>query len=316
MREIELLFKVAQMYYEQGLTQKEIGDKLYISRSNISRLLKQAQESGIVEITVHYPFERKRRIEAEFQRRFDLEEIRIVDTGNNTAFDCYAATTKLAASYINMQLNNDSVLALTCGNSICGMVHELRPRKYLPEMQVVPLMGSIESSNVIIDGHYLVRQVAEIYGCRHYYIMSPFWMDDEEMCRSLIRRPAIVETLTLAEHASIMCTGIGHNMRTGYLIREGDSMLIDIGAVGYIAGYYFDKNGQILELPELYGKMICAGRQMFEIPLRCAVVADVEKDVATLAALRGGLINALVTNMSLANKILELDDKKRKALKQ
>ena len=93
-------------------------------------------------------------------------------------------------------------------------------------------------------------------------------------------------------------------------------MLIDIGAVGYIAGYYFDKNGQILELPELYGKMICAGRQMFEIPLRCAVVADVEKDVATLAALRGGLINALVTNMSLANKILELDDKKRKALKQ
>ena len=47
MQELELLFKVAQLYYEQGLTQNEIAKKLYISRSNISRLLTQAREAGI-----------------------------------------------------------------------------------------------------------------------------------------------------------------------------------------------------------------------------------------------------------------------------
>ena len=62
MQELELLLKVAQLYYEQGLTQNEIAKKLFISRSNISRLLTQAREAGIVEIKVHYPFERKRRI--------------------------------------------------------------------------------------------------------------------------------------------------------------------------------------------------------------------------------------------------------------
>lgn len=310
MREIELLFKVAQLYYEQGLTQKEIGDKLYISRSNISRLLKQAQEAGIVEVTVHYPFERKRRYEVEFQRKFKLEEIRIVDSGARSGFDSYTATTKLAASYLNMQLNNSSILALTCGNSICGMVHELRPRKYLPDMQVVPLMGSIESSNIILDGHYLVRQVAEVYGCRHSYIMAPFQVDDEQMCQNLMRRTSVAETLMLAESATIMCTGIGHDMKKGYLAEHGLIAPAEKGAVGFIAGYYFDENGEIIDIPELYGRIVCAGRKMFDIPLRCAIVADSEKAEATLAALKGGLVNVLVTNTTLAEKILDLHEKR------
>ena len=77
MQELELLLKVAQLYYEQGLTQNEIAKKLFISRSNISRLLTQAREAGIVEIKVHYPFERKRRIEVEFN--FADQHQRILD---------------------------------------------------------------------------------------------------------------------------------------------------------------------------------------------------------------------------------------------
>lgn len=306
-----MLFKVAQLYYEQDLTQNDIANKLYISRSNVSRLLKQAHEEGIVEVIVHYPFERMRRIEIEFQKRFNLEEIRIVDSGDRTVFDNYTATTKLAASYINMQLNNNSVLALTCGNSICGMVHELRPKKYLPDMQVVPLMGSIESSNVIVDGHYLVRQVAEMYGCRHYYIMAPFRVEDEKMCQHLMSRPAVVETLTLGENATIMCTGIGSSVKSAYLTAEEKEAFEHKGAIGYIAGYYFDKTGTIVNAPEFYNKMICASKNMFRIPTRCAVVADIIKARATHAALRGGLINALVTNTAVANKILEYDDRSR-----
>lgn len=311
MQELELLFKVAQLYYEQNNTQNEIANKLYISRSNVSRLIKQAHEQGIVEIIVHYPFERMRRIEVEFQKRFDLEEIRIVDSGDRTIFDNYVATTKLAASYVNMLLNNDSVLALTCGNSICGMVHEMRPKRYLPDMQVVPLMGSIESANPIVDGHYLVRQVSEIYGCRHHYIMTPFRVDDEATCKSLLSRPAVVETLTLAENASVMCTGIGSNVKSTYLTPEEKEALVHGGAIGFIAGYYFNTEGEIIEVPEFYDKMICASQRMFSIPVRCAVVADMVKAKATLAALRGGLINALVTNTAVANRILAYDDKSR-----
>ena len=71
----------------------------------------------------------------------------------------------------------------------------------------------------------------------------------------------------------------------------------------------FDKNGKIIDLPQLYNRLVCADMQMFRIPIRCAIVADEKKAMATLAALRGGLINALITNTVVASKIIKLDDK-------
>ena len=307
MQDFEQLFTIAQMYYEQDLTQEEISKKLFISRSNISRLLKQAKDAGIVEVNVHYPFERKRRYESEFKRRYGIEDICIVDLSDSSGFELYAQTTKKAASYLNAKLNNNSIVALSCGNSLCGVVHELHPKKYLPNMQVVPLMGSIETPEPILDSFYMVRQMADVYKCKSQMIMSPFRVDDEKMCSNLMKRPAIVEALTTAENATIMVTGIGAKKQVGYLAKEEANEFFSSGAVGYIVGYYFDKNGVVIDKPKYYNKLICASRKMFEIPERMAVVADPNKAEATLAALKGKLINCLVTNNIVANKILEAD---------
>lgn len=53
--DLYLLSKVSKLYYERGLNQQEIADKLHLSRPKVSRLLQQAQEEGIVQITVHSP---------------------------------------------------------------------------------------------------------------------------------------------------------------------------------------------------------------------------------------------------------------------
>ena len=247
MQDFEQLFIIAQMYYEQDLTQEEISKRLFISRSNISRLLKQAKDVGIVEVNVHYPFERKRRYESEFKRRYGTDDICIVDLSDSSGFELYAQTTKKAASYLNSKLNNNSIVALTCGNSLCGVVHEMHPKKLLPNMQVVPLMGSIETPEAILDGFYLVRKMAEMYKCKSQVIMAPFRVDDEVMCNNLMKRPAIIETLTTAENATIMITGIGAKKQVGYLAKEEASEFFSSGAVGYIAGYYFNKDGEIID---------------------------------------------------------------------
>ena len=53
---LALYSQVAHMYYEQGMQQPEIAEKLYFSRSKVCRILQKAQEMGIVDIKV--PFER------------------------------------------------------------------------------------------------------------------------------------------------------------------------------------------------------------------------------------------------------------------
>ena len=52
MRYRELLTRVASAYYEREKTQQEIADTLQVSRSSISRMLKEARQQGIVRIQV------------------------------------------------------------------------------------------------------------------------------------------------------------------------------------------------------------------------------------------------------------------------
>ena len=55
-REDELqLADVAQQYYLEDLTQEQIARRLGVSRSQVSRMLKEARERGIVEIRIHHP---------------------------------------------------------------------------------------------------------------------------------------------------------------------------------------------------------------------------------------------------------------------
>jgi len=49
------LYEIARHYHKLGKTQSEIADSLGISRSQVSRALKQAQDEGIVVIHVIPP---------------------------------------------------------------------------------------------------------------------------------------------------------------------------------------------------------------------------------------------------------------------
>ena len=50
----QLLTRVASLYYEPNRTQQEIAEQLALTRSNVSRLLTEARERGIVGIRVQH----------------------------------------------------------------------------------------------------------------------------------------------------------------------------------------------------------------------------------------------------------------------
>ena len=54
MKKLSLLAEVACDYYERRLDQNEIAKRLCLSRTRVSRLLKEAFEKGVVNITVNY----------------------------------------------------------------------------------------------------------------------------------------------------------------------------------------------------------------------------------------------------------------------
>ena len=54
-----ILAMVANLYYNGNLTQSQIANRIFTSRSKVSRLLKEAREMGLVEIYIREPWERE-----------------------------------------------------------------------------------------------------------------------------------------------------------------------------------------------------------------------------------------------------------------
>jgi deoxyribonucleoside regulator len=72
----DLLARVASLYYEYDYSQQQIGEMLTISRSNISRLLKEAKQKGLVEIRIHKRIPTVPQVEYELRERFGLHSER------------------------------------------------------------------------------------------------------------------------------------------------------------------------------------------------------------------------------------------------
>src|SRR5215213_2455070 len=77
--DLHLLSKVATLYYLRDETQQEIAERLHISRPKVSRLLQEAQEQGIVRITISPPTGLHLALETELETRFGLEEVQVVE---------------------------------------------------------------------------------------------------------------------------------------------------------------------------------------------------------------------------------------------
>lgn len=67
--DIRLIVKIAQLYYEQDMTQAQIARELGIYRTTISRLLKRGREQGIVTIAINYDYNENLWLEQQLKQK-------------------------------------------------------------------------------------------------------------------------------------------------------------------------------------------------------------------------------------------------------
>ena len=53
--ELRMMLRVAQLYHEDKLKQADISQRLHVSQATVSRLLKRAEEEGVVRVTIAAP---------------------------------------------------------------------------------------------------------------------------------------------------------------------------------------------------------------------------------------------------------------------
>ncbi|MEZ4613268.1 MAG: sugar-binding domain-containing protein [Caldilineaceae bacterium] len=96
-----MLAMVASLYYELDQSQTQIANRLGVSSSKISRMLKEARDRGIVHIRVEKPVPRDFALEQQLIELFGLRDAHVLQTFNDAdETTMLSSTGRIAASYL------------------------------------------------------------------------------------------------------------------------------------------------------------------------------------------------------------------------
>jgi DNA-binding transcriptional regulator LsrR (DeoR family) len=180
----------------------------------------------------------------------------------------------------------------------------------LPAVDVVQLCGALEvagSDSTAVD---IVRRAAQATGGNASLFYAPLLIDDARVAATLRREPQVERVLHKeASRVTVAVMGIGAwrlGFSTLYDAAHPDER-IDLarrGVIGETAGVCFDAEGNVIE-SSLSERVVTVSatvlRGMREV---VAIAAGAERAPAVGAALAGGLVNSLVTDVALADDLL------------
>lgn len=310
----QLLVKVAELYYINQKSQSEIARDLGYSRSAISRLLAEAREEGVVEISINYPLQRSPTLQQSLRERFGLHETLILAKPGANPERNIRLVSKLAADYLINNLPENNILGVSWGATINEVVNQLRPLNR-PDLKVVQIIGSIGHGDTRIDGNAFVYQIANLFRASCYTLNAPLIVEEQANRDLLVRDRSIRETLSLASRAGLILTGAGtmqheHSTlcRAGYITPQELDEIAAAGGVGNICSMFYDINGRILDIDINRRVVGLSLSELANTRRRVAAVAAGEMKVRPLlGALRGGFVNVLITDIFTAESILKMD---------
>lgn len=308
----QLLADVATLYYKRNLTQAEIADELGVSRASISRLLREARDTGVVEITINEPLQHADTYSDDLRRLFQLDEVYVLNAGSRGYTQTVEALGAVAARILRKRLQDNTVLGISWNTGVYQVVRALQEARSM-DVTVVQLTGSAGSANPLLDGPDLARWLADTLGGRYLYLPAPLVVPSSEVQQALVADRLIAERLALARKADIALVGIGtvappinSLLQTGYITEDELSAITAQGAVGDILNHFYDINGRILDLP-LHKRLIgLSPDDLAHIDTVVGVAAGEIKAQAIIGALRGGYITCLVTDDRAAQAILNI----------
>lgn len=312
--ELRLMSKASTLYYLQGLNQREIADRLHLSRPKVSRLLQRARDRDIVQISVTSPEDNFVDLETKFEERFDLEEALITSSGlsetNAPPAFLKQQIGTAAARYLRRTVEAGDVLGVTWGTTLQAMMQALQPTD-TEDVHVVQTLGGVGPPEAEAHAADLSRRLAHLLDGRLTALPTPGIVDSPQARDVLVSDRHARTALELFSDLTTAYVGIGA-LSTNPIFDEDPAVpdqtydaLVDAGAVGDIALRFFDEDGTPVHTrldDQLIGITL---EQLHATDCVVGVAGGPEKIDAIHGALRGQHVDVLITDHLTATKIAE-----------
>lgn len=311
-RDPATLLAAARLYYVQGRSQAEVAGALGTSRSNVSRMLTEAQNQGIVEIRINDPEGRAHELEDELRSTFGLNEVRVAHTRVVPGLRVEDEVGSQAARLLLDNLKDSMTVALSWGHALQAMVYATTAQHEYHRLSLVQLVGGLSSISNEISGQELVRELAVRLGAEYRFLHAPATLETATSRDALLAEPSIGDALNDAGRADLAFVGIGtptHGSSAAIL----DSLNLDEadheafwarGPVGDVAARYYNAQGAPIRGVVDDRVLGISLDGLLEIPNVIGVASGRAKTPGVLGALRGRIIDSLVCDEALARSVL------------
>ena len=300
--------RVGWLYYVAGDGQDEIARKLGVSRQSAQRLVSLAVSEKLIKFRLDHPIARCMELSSRLMERFGLQFCEIVPT-DPAAPDAITGVAIAGACEMQRHLEKTepAVIALGTGRVLRACVEQL-PQMDCPQHHLVSLVGNMHHDGSATAYNVVVR-LAERVGTQHNPMPLTVLVRNSAELPMLHGQEPVARTLALCADADVTFVGIGHIDASapltvdGFISHDESHALIGAGAVGEIVGWVFDADGNLIS--GLTNDRVSSAPLKIANPLPVIGLAVGEKKVrAILGALRGRLINGLVTDEATAAAIL------------
>jgi DNA-binding transcriptional regulator LsrR (DeoR family) len=297
------------LYYIAGRTQDEIAEAMGISRQAAQRLVSLAVSERLVRVWMEHPIARCLDLAAALTDRFGLARAEVVPSDPESDGGSVGIGEAAAAEICRwLRLERPIVMAVGTGRTLKAAIDHLPPVS-APQHCIVSLTGNIGPDGSAAY-YNVIFSMAEAVVARHFPMPLPVFLGSAEERALMHGQSLIRSTLALAAHADVAFVGIGEMDDEAplavdrFLTRTELAAEQAAGAVGEICGWIFDASGALLTEG--------ANRRTASAPIpdrdRATVIALAKgrrKLPAIAAALRGRLVNGLITDEATAEALLD-----------
>jgi DNA-binding transcriptional regulator LsrR (DeoR family) len=272
---------VAKLYYLEQLPQDEVARIVRLSQSKVSRLLSLARKRGVVRIAVEDSCLRNRELETQLKERFGLRQAIVVTSVEGPPAEVVTGHGCAQASDLAQTLSAYTTVGVSGSRTLSHFVRALHRRPAARPAKIVPLMGHVGPQVSAIDAVDLCRILARKLGGESFVISAPAYAADAASRHLFMSHVDIQAVWKLFAQMQVALVGIGVIDNSVFLdrglLQPWDIQAIRAeGAVGEIAGRFFDREGR-----------------------ECSTdfrdrVISIEFDALRTATIRGGLVKSLV----------------------
>ena len=302
-----LRVRAAWLYHNHGLTQKDVAERLGVSRTTVIRLLDEARRRNEVLIWIDEGERTCVDLAARLEDVFGLDEALVVPEA--PSMDQTNTAVGLAlGKFLSEAIPNEVTIGVGWGRTLTASLAGFRPGRH-HGVKVLSLMGGATEAHFTNPVEFSWRLASQL-DAECFLFPAPVIVDSAETKRRLIEFCGLGKLIALADSLDIAVLSVGDIGPEGTSLAK-HLMPVDVlgevvrkGAVADVMCHFLDATGASVPHPVVDCVMSVGIERVTRAKHKVIACGGVWRAIALRAALRRIGCNTLVTDEGAARALL------------